>query len=250
MRRLWQRLRTPPGERTRKWLREVAGVVVGVLIALGIGEIAEWARWQWRVSVSREAMRTELSGNRFNVTERLAYQACLERRLKAIGAILAEARRTHRLPHVGRIASPGRRVSEQTALDVATGEGVFLHMPRTEAREIATLYRMSVTYYEGEVVPELENWAQLTLIQDAPGPIDGDLLASLLEAWAGATNRASWAGVIARQTDRSLAEHGIPIEGENGPMEEAELAAFRKKFQEQAICKPLTVDGKPFDAPG
>ncbi|MEI9849981.1 MAG: hypothetical protein WDN24_02875 [Sphingomonas sp.] len=235
------------GERRWRFVREVGSVVLGVLIALGIGEIAETVRWQWRLSVSREAMRAELSANRRNAVERLTYQPCLERRLAAIGAILAETRRTYRLPRVGPIGGPGRRVSEHTALEVATGEGVFLHMPRGEAREIAALYKMAVTYYEEEVVPEQEAWARLRLIENAPGPIDSDLLASLLEAWAEANNRAMWIGRIAQQNDEGLGAFGVPVEAMEG---EADLAAFRRETLQRPICKPLTVDGKPFAAPG
>jgi hypothetical protein len=230
-------------ERQSKFVREVGSVVLGVLIALGIGEIADWGRWQWRIAVGTEAMRAELAGNRFNVAERRVYQPCVVERLAQIGSILGEARRTHRLPNVGAIGNPGKRPIETSALDTATGEGVLLHMRRERAREYTANYRMSA-YYDQEAELEIAPWATLTLLEGAPGPVDSDLLATLLDAWSQAKARARWVALIAEQSDEGLKADGIAIEGLlPGSTYEAFDARTRKRM---SLCKPLIVDGKPY----
>ncbi|HEX8302236.1 hypothetical protein [Sphingomonas sp.] len=230
-------------ERQSKFIREVGSVVLGVLIALGIGEIADWGRWQWRVAVGTEAMRAELAGNRFNFAERRVYQPCVIKRLAEIGGILAEARRTHLLPHIGGIGDPGRRPTDSSALDTATGEGVLLHMPREKAREYTANYRMG-DYYDQETQAELAPWATLALLEGAPGPVDSDLLATLLDAWAQAKTRGRWLGLIAEQTDEALKADGIAIEGfPSGATYESFDGRTRKR---QPLCQPLIVDRKPY----
>ncbi|MDF7775962.1 hypothetical protein P1X14_11955 [Sphingomonas sp. AOB5] len=232
-------------ERQSKFARDVGGVVLGVLIALGIGEIAEAVRWQWRISSSTQAMRAELAGNRYNFAERRAYQSCVQRRLGELGAILTEARRTHRLPDIGAIGDPGRRPTETTALDTATGEGVLLHMPRAEARAYSSNYSMAA-YYDQEALSEIAPWATLALLQGAPGEIDGDLLATLLDAWTQARTRARWVGLIAEQSDEALKAFGIPIEElPAGATYEALTGRIAKR---NLLCSPLIVDGKPYQA--
>ena len=226
-------------EKQSKFVREVGSVVLGVLIALGIGEIADWGRWQWRVSVSEAAMRAELAGNRFNFAERRSYQACMTQRLEDMGAILGEARRTHRLPDIANLLGPGRRPTQFAALDSATSEGALLHMRRETAHEYTGAYVMA-RYYDAEIEQESPPWATLRLLEHAPGPIDGDLLATLLEAWAQAKIHTLWVGVIAEQSDDYLARLGIAIESMPAG------ATWRSFNEPHDTCKPLIVDGKSY----
>lgn len=229
-------------EKQSKFVREVGSVVLGVLIALGIGEVADAARWQWRASVSEAAMRAELSGSRFNFAERRSYQDCMAQQLEDMGAILAEARRTHRLPDIADFGSPGRRPTLFGALDSATSEGTLLHMRRETANDYTGIYAMA-RYYDAEIEQESQPWATLRLMANAPGPIDGDLLATLLDAWAQAKVHTQWAGVIAEQSDDELQRLGIEIQ--SMPAGTTWRSIKRDYAAKSQICKPLIVDGKP-----
>ena len=123
-------------EKQRKFAREVGGVVLGVLIALGIGEIADALRWKARVQKSMSAINTELSGNRFNIVERRATQSCIDARLEAIGRLLKAARTTSMLPEVRSVGRMGARLTESAAYDAAKSQGVPLHMDATKARDL------------------------------------------------------------------------------------------------------------------
>jgi len=168
-------------EKRAKFVREVGSVVLGVLLALAIGEIADAARWKLRVARSMDAMRAEIGGNRYNFAERRAYQACIDRRLKEIGAVLREARRTGVLPNLDDFGRPGMRLTENAAFEVAKSEGVPLHMDGARAREIAAIYASS-DIYRSITAEEAESWGTLKLLQAAPGPVSDGLLTALLQA--------------------------------------------------------------------
>jgi uncharacterized membrane protein len=233
-------------EKQIKFAREVGSVVLGVLIALGIGEIAEAVRWKIRVDNSMKAVRIEMAGNRWNLAERVAFQPCLERRLEAIGAILAEARRTGALPRIETAGTTAYRMIDTSAFEVAQSEGVPLHMDRGEARQVALLHDMSTRLYGDLAEKEQESWRTLQLIEGPGGPIGGDLVTVLLQAWINAKSQGRLIGIMALQGDSKMAEFGIPAILDD---EEVWTARdFRERVAKVEICGPLIVDGKPAGA--
>lgn len=230
-------------EKQLKFVREVGSVVLGVLIALGIGEIAEAVRWKIRVDNSMKAVRVEMAGNRFNLAERVAFQPCLERRLEAIGAILAEARRTGILPRIETAGTTAYRMIDTAAFEVAWSEGVPLHMDRDQARQVALLYDMSTGLYGELAEKEQESWRTLQLLEGPGGPIGGDLVTVLLQAWINAKAQGKLLGIMALQGDRKMAEFGIPAILDDDTVWTAR--DFHEKLARVPICGPLIVDGKP-----
>ena len=233
-------------EKQAKFVREVGSVVLGVLIALGIGEIAESVRWKIRVDNSMAAVRTEMAGNRWNLTERVAYQPCLERRLEAIGAILAETRRTGVLPRIETIGSTAYRMIDTSAFEVAKSEGVPLHMDRDEARQVALLYDMSTGLYGELAEKEQEGWRTLQLLEGPGGPIGDDLVGVLLQAWINARSQGRLIGIMAQQGDQKMAEFGIPAILDDDTTWTAR--DFQEKVAKTPLCGPMIVDGKPMAA--
>ena len=235
-------------EKQLKFAREVGSVVLGVLIALGIGEIAEAVRWKIRVANSMEAVRTEMAGNRWNLAERVAFQPCLERRLAAIGAILGEARRTGVLPRIEAAGTTAYRMIDTSAFEVAQSEGVPLHMDRSEARQVALLYDMSTGLYGELAEKEQESWRTLQLLEGPGGPIGGDLVTVLLQAWINARSQGRLIGVMAEQGDQKMAEFGIPaILDDDATWTGRD---FREKVAKTPICAPMIVDGEPMSVAG
>lgn len=228
-------------EKQSKFVREVGSVVLGVLIALGIGEIAEAVRWKVRVDSSMAAMRTELSENRYNVAERRAYQECLVNRLNDIGQVLRTARRTGILPDVGNVGRPGWRLTQTSAFEVAKSEGIFLHMDRNKAQDLAYSYN-GFEYYRTIINEEQNSWQALQLLEDAPGPVSDDLLTTMLQSWATATSQSKWIDIIAQQQDDELEQLGFAVSYEP---EEPNRQALTSGVRRRPICAPLRVSGKP-----
>lgn len=231
-------------ERRQKFVREVGSVVLGVLIALAAAEGVEWLRWQWRVERSFQAVKEELAQSRSYLLERRLYQPCLDRRIVAIGKILADARQSGRLPAVANIGRPGMRPIVRTAFDVATGEGVLLHADRETAAEYSDVYVLAVDAYKEQTTTEMEAWSTLVLMEQGGGPVSDDLLATLLEAWAHARDRTDWTGLIAQQGTDAIGDLGIGYWTVDGSRAEAmaEVALLNRK---RSVCKPMLVDGKP-----
>jgi len=65
----------------RQFAGEVGIIVLGVLIALGFGQIVE--AWQWReeLGTTRQALANELAASARQAAERLAVEDCLHRRI-------------------------------------------------------------------------------------------------------------------------------------------------------------------------
>ncbi|WP_152569560.1 MULTISPECIES: hypothetical protein [Sphingomonas] len=218
----------------RKFAREVGSVVLGVLIALLIGEVADWVRWQIRLRDGLQAMSGELSGNRFNFVERRLEQKCIESRLISIGKVLDRARQTGSLPAIGTIGFPAVRPSESTAFEVAKSEGLPLHMDRQRARDLAMLY-VQMDAYNSAVSSEQNSWKTLQLLSGSERKVSDDFLIVLLQAWANASREGVVTGVLAQQGDDNFKRFGVTADfGEFH-----DLAGLAKKVSERQSCQPL-----------
>ena len=225
----------------RKFAGEVAIIVLGVLIALGIGEFADSVRWSYRVSSSLDAIRVELENARGNVRNRIASQACIERRIAEVGIILRKARQTHSLPDVGAIGGPPNHLIVNSAFEVAKSEGVLLHMDRSKAMDLAVTYTLVTDAYLNLTEQEHKSWRTLRLLEGAPGKIDGDLLTLLLQAWADARELSTILGMVAQGSDEQLGKAGIAI-----PKGTFIGGSTIGEAREGSRCPDLIVDRKPF----
>jgi hypothetical protein len=98
-----------------KFIREVGSVVLGVLIALALGEVAEAVRWQVRTAKSNAAIDLELSRTSGVLDERVLVQPCLDQRLALLDRIIRAARATGSLPAIGEIGRPPSRPVQSAA---------------------------------------------------------------------------------------------------------------------------------------
>lgn len=87
------RLRIPrPLHGWREFAGEVGIIVLGVLIALAVEQAASAVRDDASRREAREAVYSEINQNLSYMTARMETQPCVERRLKEIGLLLANAR--------------------------------------------------------------------------------------------------------------------------------------------------------------
>jgi hypothetical protein len=222
-------------ERRQKFLREVGSVVLGVLIALGIGEVADAVRWQVRVRNSVAAMRQESAGNRFNVVERLLQAPCVDRKLRDIARVLHDAQRTGRLPPIAEVGRPSIRVVETASYDMALSDGTPMHMDRGDARDVALAYQLGARNWADHAAREQDGWATLSLLQQPGGPVDGNVLATLLEVRARMAATAEQVLSLAKEADRFYANETVPVE--YGAYRD--LHGLADATRRRAICRPL-----------
>lgn len=141
----------------RAFAGEVGIIVLGVLIALGFGQIVE--QWQWRreAGTSRQAIGDEIADSTEQAAERLAIEECLRGRIGELSARLkaTDVRWTadplplgpkaQLTPHwdqraIGRVYSIPLRGWSQDAWDTAKSTGAIGHMPHGEVADYSAIY--------------------------------------------------------------------------------------------------------------
>ena len=126
----------------REFLKEVGIIVLGVLIALGAEQTAEWLHWRHQVHAAEDAIRLEVqTDNGPQAVARVAIEPCLVRQLDALqAAIEAGADRTQ-IQRLAAAYSPPRRTWDQEAWRAATASQVASHMPAAEMLAWSGPYR-------------------------------------------------------------------------------------------------------------
>ena len=187
---------------------EVGVIVLGVLIALGIGEIAEAIRWHNRVQAARASTNAEFALNAVYFHERVLAQPCLERRLDALGDLIRTAQETGRLPRVRPVGLPHLRPITTAAWDTTIGNGVTLRMRPEEATQLASLVKLMASYSEG-AASEQEDWAALSALEGAERTIPEDLISDMARTLAVARYRTGTQGLGAQQALEFIKSRGI-----------------------------------------
>ena len=127
-------------DRRRAFLREISGIVLGVLIALALGAVATWIGWQLDAADARRALALELGEIIGQGEERVAARTCLESRFDQIGAILDRASQTGRLPPVGDIGNPLFRTWSSGVWDSTLNAETASHMDRETLDNLSGAY--------------------------------------------------------------------------------------------------------------
>ena len=235
----WKRFReaVTPHKGWRAFAGEVGVIVLGVLVALGIGEIAEAVRWHNRVQAARASFNAEFARNARYFNERGALQPCLERRLDELGDLIRTAQETGRLPAVGRIGRPSVRPITTSAWDTTVGNGVTLRMRPEEATELAGLVKQMASYSEWSAL-EQEEWAAFSALEGAERTVSQDLISDMARTLAVARFRTRAQGVMARQALNFIKRRGIAPASDDDAGTAEQLAA---EAANNPACRPLQV---------
>lgn len=168
-------------DRWKARLREIANIVLGVLIALGLGAIANEIGWRIEVHNARAAIGDELGEILGQARERERMEPCIERKLDAIATILTEADKTGQLPAVGDIGNPGWRTWSHNVWDSTIGADIASHFDRETLDNISGLYEF-VTIINRSSIDELDAWRRLFAIVGPGRAISRDEIVELRDA--------------------------------------------------------------------
>jgi hypothetical protein len=240
----------PPSDLRRRgrWLTALRGgfsgellvVVLGVLIALGVGEAADMVRWQMRVSKANLAIRSELARAAGVFEERNLVQPCLVRRLTQLDTILRAARRSGRLPQIGKFGRPPIRPVERTAWDMTSSSETLLHLKERDRNALVAIYAQ-LSGSADQAMDEQDLWATLGLLENAPGPIASDLLAEASTALEQLKFRTSLGGANAGQLFTIIRQEGVAPSYWMVFGREADRGELLASVAERHICRPLQV---------
>ena len=153
------------GERSRKrriargWRKfgiEIATIVLGILIALGVDQVAQAARDARAAAEARETIRDEITVDITRVNDRGKAQACVDARLNELQATLDDAGADGSIERLGWIGRPPRWGIETQRWDAASQSGRTSLFKPDELARYGLLYTALTYFYD------MENAEQIT----------------------------------------------------------------------------------------
>ena len=183
----------------RELAREIGIIVIGVLIALGAGQVAETLRERHDAAEARAAIRAEIAQNLGRMTVRARSDDCVKTRLTEVGGLIdkwAGGRPPSTPVWIGR---PQRFTMYTAGFAAATSGGRASLLPREEQAAYGRIYAL-LEVFSGAIERERSAWAQIRVLEDAPrfnAALEADLRMARQEA---ANDRAG----IAQATREAL----------------------------------------------
>lgn len=222
-------------ERARRFLREVGSIVLGVLIALAIGEAADSVRHRVNASRALAAIREEYGVNGVYIEERMLKGRCIAKRLEAVRTALATARATGRLQPIVTVGAPNIRPLTTAAWQTFLGSGDTLYAsPQTIGA--GRLYEVMADRYRDMQDREQEAWARLRVLEGRTGPVDGDLMVELEITIEEARYNARLINVLARQLRRGQQDLGVST---NYASIDRPFPVLVNEARSNPMCRPL-----------
>jgi hypothetical protein len=154
----------------REFAGEVGIIVLGVLIALGVEQIAQAVH---DAASKREAQQTvyaEIRQNLSYMTARMVTQPCVERRLDEIATLLARAGDGALSPQPKWIGQPAIWFNSDERWQAATGSGRASLFSPDEQSRLGSVYVATKQFIAAEE-REQDAWAQLRGLESWTGPL-------------------------------------------------------------------------------
>ncbi len=148
--------------------RELLIVVVGVVIAIGLGQAVDAAHWRDSVAEARDSLRNELRANDDFYAFRVAVSACVGRRLAELNSITEDAAAHRQVAPVGDLTL---HIGSLLADDVWQSERAgqtLVHLPKAELERFSRTYSQQIDI-RAWLNRETELWAGIRLLEGAPG---------------------------------------------------------------------------------
>jgi len=166
----------------RENAREVAIVIVGVLIALLAQEVVQGWEWKHKVDVAEAAMREELlSDDGPQIYQRAVMHPCVIARLDAIRAAVESGRSRQEIAHAIDGYWVDFRTFDRLALDAANSSDVAAHMPPDELGAMTNVYQ-AMPLLERTNAQEATDLARLRAFRRSGGSVSDPEKDRALEA--------------------------------------------------------------------
>lgn len=221
-------------EHVRRSAREVGKIVLGVLIALGLGAVASEIGWQIEVRAARRALSPELGELIGQGDERVRVSRCVQRRLDRVADLLEVAARSGRLPPAAPIGAPPYRTWPRGVWDSTINAQTAAHFDREELDQYSSAYAFTVQI-ERAHMRELEVWTALHAVVGPGRPVPPEELARL----HGAVSEA-------RFLDRFVALNGLRMhqlaDAYRLDYEQESVDDYRRPLPGYPICRRPGVD--------
>jgi len=154
----------------REFAGEVGIIVIGVLIALGVQQIASAVHDRVSKHEAHEAVYAEIRQNLSYMKARMETQGCVERRLDEIGSLLAKAGDGPISPQPKWIGQPAIWFNEDERWQAATASGRASLFSADEQSRLAGVY-VATQRFVGAEEREQDAWAQLRGLESWTGAL-------------------------------------------------------------------------------
>ncbi len=201
-------------------------IVVGVLIALGAGQIVEWVHDRQVAAEARQNVRAEAALDLGFIQARIAAQGCIERRLAELSAILGKSREGELEPRPTWIARPPVIPFFTARWQAATASGRNSLFPAKEQEQFGTLYQIFGRYNDYQP-REQEVWADLRTLETWQGQLGSEARVAFAKSLQQAKYLAwdlNYAGTYALRTGGAMG-----------------LLSKPAPTDPDAICYPITI---------
>ena len=209
--------------------RELAGevgiIVIGVLIALGAGQVVESFHDRQVAEEARENVRAEAALDVGFIQSRLAAQPCIERRLAELSQILGKAGAGSLQPQPTWIARAPTVPFFTARWQAATASGRNSLFPAKEQEQFGMLYQIFGRYNDYQP-REQEVWADLRALETWQGPLGPEARVAFAKSLQQAKYLAwdlNYAGTYALRTGAAMG-----------------LLSKQLRGEPDAICYPIT----------
>jgi len=154
----------------RQFAGEVGIIVIGVLIALGVEQIASAVHDRASKREARQAVYAEIRQNLSYMKARMVTQGCVERRLDEIGNLLKKAGDGPISPQPSWIGQPAIWFNEDERWQAAAGSGRASLFSAGEQSRLAGIY-VATKQFLGAEEREQDAWAQLRGLESWTGAL-------------------------------------------------------------------------------
>ena len=124
--------KSKPWRDWREFVWEIAIVVIGVLLALGAGQVVEALNWRGEVAAERQALRGEVRNNLAVAAYRVSERPCIDRRLEQIAEVFRRQSRGAPLGLSAPFTRPPVWGATTGSWDIALAGQALGHMPLRE----------------------------------------------------------------------------------------------------------------------
>jgi hypothetical protein len=215
----------------RAFVGEVAIIVLGVLIALGLEQAVEWLRWHDRVDHAVAALSLELGETVGQGNERVIVAQCVDRRLDELARVIDAAAVSGQLPALGSAGIPPVRTYStgvwQSTLAGETAE----HLTDVQRGIYSVIYGFS-EQLSAVNRDELSVWTRLATMS-GPGrkltPGDADSL-RLAVSQARTDNQAMLHDTI--RVRQAMANWNVPYD-------HSFANSYNQPTSNYSICRPI-----------
>ena len=202
----------------REFLHEVAIIVLGVLVALGLEQVVTSSHDRASAAETRASIRSEIAQSLQRILRRQRTEACLLRRLREIAVFLDATSQGQHPTRPTWIGAPYAPLAGDTAFKSAQSAGKFFLLPQSEQERIDVFY-VDGTDFNEQNTREWYDWAQLRSLTSPGTQLTESEVTRLRQALQDARG-ADWlirediSEFIRRAKQEGITAHDRPIAAE------------------------------------